>query len=241
MGESAVSHRLRRLALASLLGLVVARAAEPADAAKAQDPAVYLRSAGLTPDSQAVVVRLDVYCSEPQTVVNARVSVAQSQASGEATFSPRCIGRDIVEVTVPSSVGVFETGEAQVSALVAFRHGRTKEVRDSEVMRVGPIVTVTVADTGRLEDSRDTAVIDVTVACPVGSTGQQSTVFLYPSQGFYVPTCDGHSHTFSVRIEGSQGLWRPGPTTVDAVTVVEEGGDRFVGWDLRHTVQLIEG
>jgi hypothetical protein len=71
-------------------------------------------------------------------------------------------------------------GEAQVSALVVFQQGRTKEVRDSEVMRVGPIVTVALADQGRLEDGGGAAVIDVTEACPVGSTGQQSSVFLYP-------------------------------------------------------------
>jgi hypothetical protein len=173
-------------------------------------------------------------------VVNARVSVVQPQASGEAAFSPRCIERDIVEVTVPSSDGVFETGEAQVSALVVFGQGRTKEAGDSEVMRVGPIVTVALADVGRLEDGGAATVIDVTVACPVGSTGQQSPVFRYPSQGFYLPTCDGSSHTFSVRLERFQGLWLPGPATVDAFAHVEEGGDRFTGWD-RRSVLITEG
>lgn len=239
MGRRAVSSRLRWLAFVGLLGLFVA-AAQPADASKPRDPAIYLTSAGLTPDSQAVIVRLDVYCSEPQTVVDARVSVVQSQASGEAAFSPRCIERDIVEVTVPSSDGVFVTGEAQVSALVVFGQGRTKEARDSEVMRVGPIVTVALADVGRLEDGGKIIVVDVTVACPVGSTGQESPVFRYPSQSFYVPTCDGRSHTFSVRLENSQGLWSPGPATVDAFAHVEEGGDRFTGWD-RRSVQITEG
>ena len=87
-----------------------------------------------------MIVRLDVYCSEQQTVVDARVSVAQPQASGEAPFSPRCIERDIVEVTVPSSDGVFETGEVQVSARL--RAGPDEEGPGFEVMRVGPIVTV---------------------------------------------------------------------------------------------------
>src|SRR5918993_1268366 len=106
MGGGAISHRLRRLALAGLLGLFVAGTAQPADASKPRDP---------------------------------------------------------------------------------------------EVMRVGPIVTVALADEGRLEDGGTATVIDVAVACPVGSTGQQSPVFLYPSQGFYLPTCDGSSHTFSVQ------------------------------------------
>ena len=240
MGGRVVSHRLRRLAFAGLLALFVAGAAQPADAAKPRDPAIYLTSAGLTPDSQAVIVRLDVYCSEPQTVVDARVSVVQPQASGAAPFSPRCIERDIVEVTVPAADGVFATGEAQVSALVVFGQGRTKEARDSEVIRVGPIVTVALADEGRLEDGGATIMVDVTVACPVGSTGQQSPVFLYPSQAFYLPTCDGSSHPFSVRLERPQGLWLPGPATVDAFALVEEGGERFIGWD-RRSVQMTEG
>ena len=240
MGRRAVSHWLHLLAFAGLLGLFAAGAAQPADASKPRDPAIYLTSAGLTPDSQAVIVRLDVYCSEPQTVVDAHLSVVQPQASGEARFSPRCIERDIVEVAVPSSNGVFETGQAQVSALVVFGHGRTKQAQDSEVMRVGPIVTVAVADEGRIEDGGEAAVVDVTAACPVGSTGQQSPVFLYPRQGFYVPTCDGSSHTFSVRLETSQGLWLPWPAAVDAFALVEEGGERFIGWD-RRSVQMTEG
>jgi hypothetical protein len=240
MGGRVVSHRLRRLAFAGLLALFVVGAPQPAAAAKPHDSAIYLTSAGLTPDSQAVIVRLDVYCSEPQTVVDARVSVTQPQASGEAAFSPRCIERDIVEVAVPSSAGVFETGEAQVSAVVVFGHGRTKQARDAEVMRVEPIVTVTLADVGRLQDGGAAAVIDVTVACPLGSAGQQSPIFLYPSQGFYVPTCDGSSHTFSVRLDRTQGLWLPGPATVDAFALVEEGGDRFVSRDQR-TVQMTTG
>jgi lipoprotein-anchoring transpeptidase ErfK/SrfK len=226
--------------LAGLLGLFLAGGAQPADAAKPLDPAVYLQSAGLTPDSQAVVVRLDVYCSQPQTVVDARVSVAQPQASGQATFSPRCIQRDIVEVTVPSSAGVFETGEAQVNALVVFGHGGTKEARDAELMRVGPIVTVALADQGRLENGGATTVVDVTVACPVGSTGQQSPVFRYPSQAFYLPTCDGRPHTFAVRLDRTDGQWLPGPATVDAFAHVEQGGDRFTGWD-RRVVQVTAG
>ena len=133
--------------------------------------------------------------------------MAQPQASGEAPFSPRCIERDIVEVTVPSSDGVFETGEVQVSARL--RAGPDEEGPGFEVMRVGPIVTVALADVGRLEDGGAATVIDVTVACPVGSTGQQSPVFLYPSQGFYLPTCDGSSHTFSVRLERSQRAVAP--------------------------------
>ena len=239
MGRSYVLRRVHRLALTGLLALVVAGTAQPADAGKAQDPAIYLQSVGLMPDSQAALVRLDVYCSEQQTVVDARVSVVQPQASGEAPFSPRCIGRDIIEVAVPSD-GVFKTGQAQVSAVVVFRQGRTKEVRDVQVMRVGPIVTVALADGGRLEDGGKAMVIDVTVACPVGSTGQQSPVFRYPSQGSYVPTCDGGSHTWPVRLERSQGEWLSGPGTVTAFAHVEEGGDRFTGWDQR-TVQFTEG
>lgn len=239
MGRSYVLRRLHRLGLTGLLALVLASTAQPADAGKSQDTAIYLQSVGLMPDSQAALVRLDVYCSEQQTVVDARVSVVQPQASGEASFSPRCIGRDIIEVAVPSD-DVFETGQAQVSAVVGFRQGRTKEVRDAQVMRVGPIVTVALADEGHLEDGGTALVIDVTVACPVGSTGQESPVFRYPSQGSYVPTCDGGSHTWGVRLERSQGEWLPGPAVVTAFAHVEEGGDRFTGWHQR-TVQFTEG
>jgi hypothetical protein len=238
MGRSFALRRVHRLALAGLLALAVAGTPQPADAGKSQDPAVYLQSAGVRPDSKAAIVRLDVYCTEQQTVVSARVRVVQPQTSGEAPFSPRCIGRDIIEVTVPTD-GVFETGYAQVSAVVLFRQGRTKEITDAQTMRFGPIVTVALADEGLLQNGGTSLVIDVTVACPVGSSGQESPVFRYPSQGFYVPVCDGSSHTWSVRLENPQG-WSPGPAVVTAFAHVQEGGDRFTGWD-RRTVQVTEG
>jgi len=77
--------------------------------------------------------------------------------------------------------------------------------------------------------------IDVTTACPVGSTGQQSYVNVSQGQasgnGFYVPVCDGREHTFTVSVQASQGVFQPGSAQALTFAFVEEGGDSFAGVD----------
>lgn len=95
-------------------------------------------------------------------------------------------------VTVPSSGGAFQLGEAQVSASVVISRGRTKRADDSQVVPVQPTVLVELAETARLESGGGAVVID-----PMGS-------------GTYVPVCDGSPRTFTVRVEASQGVYQAG-------------------------------
>jgi len=84
--------------------------------------------------------------------------------------------------------------------------------------------------------------IGVTTACPVGSSGQQSYTNAAQGQstvgnGVFTPTCDGRRHTVEVRVQASQGLFRPGSAQGIAFAFVAEGGDSFSGID-EHPVEI---
>jgi len=244
MGERVASRRMRHVVLAGLIGLLVVGEMQAADA-NPNELALEVLSeqASLAPDGRSISLNLLTQCDSKATVLDARVSVTQPQASGEASFTPRCARIPyVVAVTVPSLDGSFQTGEAQVSAVLLVREGRTEEVRDSALVRVRPSVSVRLADEAVLDGGGEAVRIDVTVTCPVASNAQGGQVAIYQSQvvgsGSFGPTaCDGLPHGLSVRVEASEGLFQVGSAAAEAFTAVEEGGDFFPGGDLR-TIQI---
>ncbi len=246
MASRVASRRVRRLALAGVVGLLVAGQAPEADAHRTELTVEVLSvQAALAPDGRSMSFDLLTRCDTKATVLDARVSVAQPQASGEASFTPRCTRLpDVVGVTVPSLDGSFQTGEAQVSVVLVVREGRTKEARDSAPIRVRPSVAVALADQAVLDGGGEAVRIDVGVTCPVSGNGRGGQVTVYQGQvvgtGSFGPTtCDGLPHTLSVRVAASQGLFRVGSAEAQAFASVEEGGDIFPGFDLR-TVQVMQ-
>jgi hypothetical protein len=244
MGRSSPSQRARALALAGLVGLLVAGGAQAAHAHRT-DLVVEVLSeqASLAPDGRSMSFDLTTVCDRKWTVVEARVSVTQQQASGEAPFTPSCTRLpQVVRVTVPALDGSFETGQAQASALLVVQQGKTKEARDSASIRVRPSVSVLLADHAVLDG--DDVLIDVTVTCPVSSNGRGGQVRIYDGQvvgtGSIPPIpCDRLPHTTLVRVEPSQGSFQVGSAEAEAFASIEEGGDLFSGADLR-TVQIRE-
>jgi hypothetical protein len=237
MEGNVISQRVRTLALAAVATLVVIGSAMPAEAIPSSRPTVDLQSAaGLAPDGRSVFVTVLASCPERWTVLQATVTVSQPQASGQGSFPLTCIGSiRSFPVTVQSSGAPFQLGEAQGIAFVLIKRGRTEQAQDSEVLQVDPTVFVDLADTALLEGGGEAVSIDVTVACPVGSNGQQSYVNVSQGQasgnGNYVPTCDGQGHTFTVRVQAFQGLFQVGSARALTFAFVEEGGDSFSGVD----------
>jgi hypothetical protein len=174
---------------------------------------------------------------ERWTVVEAVVGVSQPQASGQASFPLTCIGSlRMFSVVVPSTGGTFELGEALATASVTIKRGRTERAQDSQLVQVQPTVFVDLADTARLENGGAAVVIDITVACPVGASGQQSYVNVSQGQttsgnGTYVPICDGQNHVFSVRVQASQGVYQAGSAHALTFANVDHGGNGFSGFD----------
>lgn len=223
-------------AVALVIGLLIAAAS--AGARLSPGPVVDVQSAGgLAPDGSSITIQVLASCPERWTVVEAVVGVSQPQASGQASFPLTCIGSlRMFSVVVPSAGGTFELGEALATASVTIKRGRTERAQDSQLVQVQPTVFVDLAGTARLESGGGAVVIDVTVACPLGASGQQSYVNVSQGQtttgnGTYVPICDGQDHVFSVRVQASQGVYQAGSAQALTFANVEHGGNGFSGVD----------
>jgi hypothetical protein len=239
MDRSSISRRVRAFALAAVAAFLVAGGALPAEAGSPVPTRLNVElgsAAGLAPDGQSVGISLLARCPERWSVLQALVTVSQPQVSGQASFPLTCTELfQAFTVTVQSSGAPFQLGEAQATALVLIQRGRTEQAQDSQVVRVEPTVFVDLAGTALLEGAGQAVLIDVTAACPVGATGQQSYVNVSQGQasgnGVYVPTCDGQRHTFTVRAQTSQALFQPGSAQGLTFAFVAVGGDSFSGVD----------
>jgi len=227
------------------IAVLGAGAVAPAETRPSPGPIVDIQSAGgLAPDGGSIVVQLLASCPERWTVVEAVVAVSQPQASGQAAFPLRCIGSlRMVTVVVPAAGGTFELGEALATTSLTIARGRTERTQDSQVVQVQPTVFVDLADTARLESGGGAVVMEITVACPVGATGQQSYVNVSQGQttsgnGAYVPTCDGQRHTLAVRVQAFQGVYEPGNAQALTFANVERAGIGFSGVD-ESPVQIV--
>lgn len=238
MERSIAQQWVRVLALAGVIALLGAGAAWPAAARPSPGPTVDLHSvAGLAPDSRSITVQLLASCPERWTVVEAVVTVSQPQASGRASFPLTCIGSlRPFTVVVPASAGTFELRDAEAAASVVISRGKTQRTQDSQTLTVQPTVFVELTETAQLEAGGAAVVIGVTVACPVGTTGRQSSLNVSQSgrvsgNGSYLPVCDGAPHTFNVRVQASRGAYQAGPAQALTFADVEHEGSVFSGVD----------
>jgi hypothetical protein len=237
---------VRTFVLAGVIALLGAGAVAPAAARPAPSPSVDIHSvAGLSPDGRSITVQVLASCPERWAVVEAVISVSQPQASGQASFPLRCIGSlRSFWVSVPSSGGTFDLSDAQASASVVISRGKTLRAQDSQVLTVEPRVSVELGETAQLEPGGEAVVIAVTVACPVGTTGRQSSLNISQNgrasgNGSYLPVCDGTPHTFSVRVEASQGVYEPGIAQALTFANIEHEGEIFVGIDDDGALELV--
>lgn len=231
---------MRRSVVAVLLGMFVLGGAQAAHANPNDLSLEVLREqAFVAPDGRSITFGVITQCDRKTNVIEARATAVQPQASGEATFIPRCTRLpEFVQVTVPSSGGSFVTGEAQFSARLVVREGRTKQVQDAAELRVRPTVSVVLADQAVLIGGGSAVEIDVIVTCPIAATGLGGHVVIYQAtvgNGSFGPTaCDGLPHTLSVTVLASSGSFRAGAAEAGADAAVAEGGDIFPNSDFRN-------
>ena len=231
----------RHSVVAVLLGILVVGGARAAQANPNELSLEVVRDqATVAPDGRSITFGLTIQCDRRATVLEARISAVQPQASGEGTFTPICNRiPTFVQVTVPSTGGSFQTGAVQVGASLVVRSGRTKQAQDSALLRARPSVSVLLADRAVVEGAGEAVRIDVTLTCPVAGNGQGGLVQIYQDQvigsGAIAPTvCDGIPHKQSVRVATSGRPFQPGPAQAAASATVEEGGDLFPGGDFRN-------
>jgi hypothetical protein len=246
MGRGTARHFFRALALTALIAVLGIVATAPVAARPATGPTVDIEFfAGLAPDGGSISVQVLASCPERWTVVEAAVAVSQPQASGRASFPLTCIGSvRPFRVVVPASVGTFQLAPAQVTASVVIQRGRTEGTQDSKILDVQPTVLVELGETARLENGGEAVVIDVTVACPVGTRGLQSRVNVsqqgrVSGNGVYTPVCDATRHTFSVRVEASSGTYQTGIAQALTFADIEFGGMVFSGVDDDGALEIV--
>ena len=107
-----------------------------------------------------------------------------------------------------------------------------------------PTVLVELAETARLESGGGAVVIDVTVACPVGTNGLLSSLVVSQGgqaigSGTYVPICDGSRHTFTVRVEASSGSYEAGIGQTLTFANTEYAGQNFYGIDDDGALEIV--
>jgi len=241
--------RLRWLALVVVLVGLVGAFAPSASAARPRPPVVELGSAALlAPDGRSLSIEVIARCPERGTLLEASVSIVQPQASGRASFPLPC--DDLLRpfrVTVESSGAAFTLGQAQATATVVVKRGKTQQAQDSELVSVQPEVAVQLANTALLQDGGAAVLIDLTVACPIGATGLSSSdVTIGQDQpggiaggvANYVPQCDGQPHTLTVTVPASQRPFQAGSALATTFAAVAAGGNEFLGVDQR-TIQIV--
>ena len=236
---------LRPLVLTGLVGLLVAGGAQVAQAHRtALSVKILSEQATVSPDGRSMSFQLETVCDRKWTIVEARVSVTQAQASGSGSFTPTC-GRIpyVVGVTVPVTQGIFQTGATQATAVIVVGQGSTKRAEDSGALRARPSVSAFLDDTATLQGD-GSLVIDVKVTCPMSAVGRGGQVRIYDGQivgtGTFGPTpCDALPHTVSVSVRSPDGSFQVGSAEASAWASIEEGGDFFSSFDLR-TIQIVE-
>ena len=248
MKRGIARRRGRTFVLAGVLALLVAWTAAPAAARPSSGPTVDIGSSALlAPDGRSISLGVLASCPERWTVVEAVVRVSQPQGSGQASFPLTCIGSTRgFSVTVPATTGTFGLGEAQATASVVIMRGRTQRATDAQALQVDPGVLVELADSARLQSGGTAVVLDVTVACPAGTTGLLSSLNVSQAGrvsggGTYTPICDGARHTFAVRVEASQGVGVYEAGIAQALTFanVAFGDQFFVGVDDDGALELV--
>ena len=228
----------RTLALAGTVALLGVVVAPPAGARFQEPPTVDIHSAaGLAPDGRSINVNVLASCPERWTVVEAVVRVSQPSGSGQASFPLTCI-KSVRSfwITVPASIGSFQLGSAQVTASVVIQRGNTARADDSQGVTVDPTVLVELGESAQILDGGAAVLLDVTVACPVGTTGRESGLVVSQAgramgTGRYTPVCDGSHHTFTVRVQASQGVYEPGIAQALTFADVDYNGQVFSGVD----------
>jgi hypothetical protein len=243
MNAAVIRPQLRAVVVAAVLGVCAAGAA-PAGARQSPGPIVDIHSAAsLAPDGRSMTVTVLASCPVGWSVVEATVAVSQPQASGQGSFPLTCIGSiRSFSVNVSSAAGTFELGDAQATASVTIKRGRTERTEDAATVDVQPSVFAALADTARLESGGGAVLIDVTTACPVGANGLQSRVSVSQGQayggGSYLVVCDGQRHTVTVRVSAVQGTFQAGAARALTFADAEHDGIAFTGVDDR-PIQIV--
>jgi hypothetical protein len=173
------------------------------------------------------------------------LNLLQGDRGGGGTFTVPCTGTAQVGHSRVVNGNRFSLGNWNATAYVRIvRSGQEARAESTRTIRLEPGVTARVADQGQLTGTSGGGVrIAVAVACPIGATGQHSSVNVTQdtaqAQAFFTPVCDRFSHSVVLSLPASQGTFHTGSAVANASVTVAWNGESFSGADNR-TVTVLE-
>jgi hypothetical protein len=139
----------------------------------------------------------------------------------------------------------FALGSWTATAYVGIvKSGQQATTSSTRTISLEPGVFARIASQGQLTGTAGASVsLALAVACPIGATGQASTLTVTQGtasgQSSFTPTCDRFTHTVVLSITASVGTFHTGSADAAASVNVGWNGDTFPGADSR-AITLLE-
>jgi hypothetical protein len=253
--RSLFSARIPRVSTAVLVALVLVIGSTATVAARKPSPnppppsptiTIAIAPTGtLEPSGEYGNVDVTVTCPIGWTWSYGRLYVLRGSFGGAGTFSVACTGTPQAGHARIVNGNRFQLGDWTATAYVGItKSGQQATSSRTQTIQLQPGVTVRIADQGQLTGTSGGGVsLAVAVACPIGATGQPSSLTV--SQGTaigsasFTPTCDRFSHTLVLPIAASQGTFQTGGAIANASVSVGWNGGSFSGADSR-AIALLE-
>ena len=228
------------LLIASATTVAAKRPPAPAPSPAPSVTVAIAPSGTLEPSGEYANVDVTASCPLGWTWSYGRLYVLQGDNGGAGTFSVPCTGTAQVSRVRVANGMRFQLGTWTASAYVGIqRSGQQATATSTRSIRLVPGVTAQVANQGQLSGTSGGGVrIAVSVACPIGATGQQSSVSVSQDgtafgRAFFTPICDRQTRTVLLSVTASQGTFHTGSAVGDASVTVTWNGEAFFGVDNR--------
>jgi hypothetical protein len=199
----------------------------------------------LEPSGEYANVDVTVTCAVGSTWSYGYLYVLRGSLGGSGTFSASCTGAAQVVHSRVVNGNRYQLGDWTATAYIGItRNGQQATATSTRTIQLVPSVTARVADQGQLTGTAGAGVsIAISAACPIGASGQPSTVSVTQGtaagQATFTPTCDRFAHTLVLAIAASQGSFHTGAASAAASVSVGWNGESFSGVDTR-AVTILE-
>jgi hypothetical protein len=197
-------------------------------------------TASLEPSGEYANIDVTFTCPIGWTFSQGWIYIFQpDDPGGSGTFSGSCTGTPQVGHSRVVNGNRINLGSADAQAYVRIaQNGSQVTASNSRTIIVQPSVVVRIASQGQLTGTTGGGVaIALSVACPIGATGQASTVSVTQGaasgQASFTPVCDRFAHTLVAQIAASQGPFQTGGASASALASVGFNGASFSGSDSR--------
>jgi hypothetical protein len=253
-----LSSRVRKVQVAAVIAAVLMVASIATVAAKKPSPAppppppsgsaptiTIAATATLEPDQVYANLDVTITCAAGSTFTDGWTYILQNDRGGSGSFTSTCTGTPQVARSRVVNGNRFTLGNWTAKAFLRVsRNGQVTQVESSRQITLVPTVTVRVADQGQLTGtSGGGAKLAVAVACPMGATGESSSVTLtqggVSGSASFTPVCDRQTRTLVLSFTASGGTFHTGSANASASASVGFNGGSFSGTDSR-AVTILE-